>query len=96
MAAANLLGFSTQTPNRGEVATGALSSPRKLAGRDTLIHTRRPAAWIDLSQEGAARLDFLRRKGLTSDSSPEDTTHRLMKLLIGDGRYQRLLATAMA
>jgi len=38
IAAANLLGFSTQT-KQNEVATSALSLPRKLVGSDTVIHT---------------------------------------------------------
>src|ERR1700676_5515792 len=38
IAAANLLGFSTQTARRQEVATSALSLPRKLMGNDTVIH----------------------------------------------------------
>src|SRR6266436_7278932 len=49
MAAANLLGFTTQMPKQGEISTNALSLPRKLVGSDTLIHTRRPQAWINLS-----------------------------------------------
>src|SRR6202158_6101016 len=43
IAAANLLGFTTQTASRGEVATSALSLPRKLVG-ETIVHTRRPEA----------------------------------------------------
>ena len=92
--AANLLGFSTQTARQGEVSTSALSLPRKLIGSDTLIHTRRPPAWIGLSQEDAALLDFLRRKGLTGELSPSDTARRLLMLLSKDGRYSRLLKIA--
>src|SRR6202034_1231062 len=40
IAAANLLGFTTQTARRGEIATSALSLPRKLVGGETVIHTR--------------------------------------------------------
>ena len=36
IAAANLLGFTTQTARRSEVATSALSLPRKLIGSDTI------------------------------------------------------------
>ena len=57
--AANLLGFTTQNPKRGEIATSALSLPRKLFGGDTVIHTRRPGAWANFSQTDAALLDFL-------------------------------------
>src|SRR5271167_2023639 len=41
MAAANLLGFTTQMAKQGEIATSAQSLPRKLVGHDTVIHTRR-------------------------------------------------------
>lgn len=57
--AANLLGFSTQAAGRSEIATSALSLPRKLVGAETVIHTRRPEAWAKLSEEDAALLDFL-------------------------------------
>jgi len=92
--AANLLGFSTQTARRGEVATSALSLPRKLLGADTLIHTRRPEAWATLSDEDAALLDFLRRAGRTSELSPEKTIRRTMTLLSEKGRFQRLAKVA--
>ena len=45
IAAANLLGFTTQNPARIELATVSLSLPRLLLGQDALIHTRRPPAW---------------------------------------------------
>ena len=63
IAAASLLGFTTQTARRGEVSTSALSLPRKLIGIETVIHTRRPEAWAGLSNTDAALLDFLRRGG---------------------------------
>jgi hypothetical protein len=91
IAAANLLGFSTQTARRGEVSTCALSLPRKLMGNDTVIHTRRPEAWATLSEADAALLDFLRRGGKTSELSPEDTVRRTLALLSEPGRFDRLL-----
>ena len=94
LSAANLLGFSTQMAKQGEVSTSALSLPRKLMGGDTLIHTRRPAAWKSLSQEDAALLDFLRCKGLTSELTPAETARRLLKLLSHDNRLQRLMKVA--
>src|ERR1022692_4939828 len=45
VAAASLLGFTTQTARRHEVSTTAGSLPRKLMGAEAIIHTRRPAAW---------------------------------------------------
>lgn len=94
IAAANLLGFTTQTARRSEVATSALSLPRKLVGNDTLIHTRRPEAWTDLSQTDAALLDFLRHGGKFSELSQEDTLRKLLSLLSEKGRLDRLLKIA--
>jgi hypothetical protein len=94
ISAANLLGFTTQNPRRGELATSGLSLPRKLVGADTLIHTRRPEAWARLDETDAALLDFLRRGGRTGELSPEMTLRRLLLLLAEPGRYRRLLAVA--
>lgn len=94
VAAANLLGFTTQTASRSEVSTSALSLPRKLVGSDTIIHTRRPEAWAALSENDAALLDFLRRSGTTSELSAEETIRRTIKLLSEKGRFERLLAVA--
>ena len=91
IAAANLLGFTTQTAGRGEVATSALSLPRKLIGGDTVVHTRRPEAWAILSNTDAAMLDFLRRAGTTSELSDEETLRKTLALLSEKGRYERLL-----
>ena len=91
IAAANLLGFSTQSASRGELATSALSLPRKLVGSATIIHTRRPESWERLSDEDAALFDFLRRGGRTSELSPEDTVQRTLSLLCRPGRFERLL-----
>ena len=94
VAAANLLGFTTQNPQRGELATSGLSLPRKLVGRDPIIHTRRPEAWSNLSQSDAALLDFLRCGGRTGELSPGDTIRRIMTLLSESGRFERLLNVA--
>src|SRR5216683_5162901 len=94
IAAANLLGFTTQTARRSEVATSALSLPRKLIGSDTVIHTRRPEAWAGLSEADAALLDFLRRGGKTSELSPEETARRTVALFREPGRFERLLRVA--
>ncbi len=92
--AANLLGFTTQNPPRGELATSKSSLPRKLVGADTIIHTRRPEAWSRLNQAEAALLDFLRRSGRESELSPEATVRRLLKLVSEPGRLERLLEVA--
>lgn len=91
IAAANLLGFTTQSARRGEVATSALSVPRKLLGSDTVVHTRRPEAWTHLSESDAALLDFLRRAGKTGELSPEETARRTVALFREPGRFERLL-----
>jgi predicted transcriptional regulator of viral defense system len=96
IAAANLLGFTTQTASRGEVSTSALSLPRKLMGSDTVIHTRRPETWATLCETEAALLDFLRRGGQTSELSPERTVRRTLALLSERGRFDRLLRVADA
>ena len=93
-AAAGLLGFTTQTAGRGEIATTASSLPRKLVGQDTIIHARRPEAWSKLSEADAALLDFLRRAGRASELTPQETIGRTLALLAEDSRYQRLLAVA--
>src|SRR5262249_9507576 len=77
-----------------EVATSALSLPRKLIGQDTVIHTRRPAAWTSLSETDAALLDFLRHGGKFSELSPQDTIRRVLALLSEPGRLKRLLKVA--
>ncbi|WP_031498168.1 hypothetical protein [Bryobacter aggregatus] len=92
IAAANLLGFTTQTGKQGEVATSSLSLPRKLVGSETIIHTRRPEAWAGLSQEDAAMLDFLRQGGRTSELAPDETILKTLTLLSEKGRLERLLS----
>ena len=92
--AANLLGFTTQASARGEVATSALSLPRKLVGGDTIVYTRRPAAWAGLSAREAALLDFLRRGARTSELPPEETVRRTLALFAEPGRFERLVRVA--
>jgi hypothetical protein len=94
IAAANLLGFTTQTAGQSEISTSATSLPRKLVGADTVIHTRRPQAWTGLSDSDAALLDFLRRAGRTSELSTEETIRRTIKLLSEKNRFERLLKVA--
>ena len=91
IAAANLLGFTTQMPGRAEVATTGFTLPRKLLGRDTIVHTRRPDAWRGLRETDAALLDFLRRAGRTSELSPAETVQRALALFRETGRFERVL-----
>lgn len=93
-AAAGLLGFTTQTASRGEIATTAASLPRKLVGQETIIHARRPEAWLKLSETDGALLDFLRRGGRASELTSADTIQRALSLLAEGTRYQRLAAVA--
>jgi hypothetical protein len=92
--AANLLGFTTQTSARSEVATSGLSLPRKLVGGDTVVYTRRPATWDRLSAREAALLDFLRRGARTSELPPEETERRTLALFAEPGRFERLARVA--
>jgi Family of unknown function (DUF6088) len=94
IAAAHLLGFTTQMAKQGEIATSALSLPRKLVGNDTVIHTRRPEAWASLSETDAALLDFLRHGAKFSEFSQEDTIRKLLALLSEQRRFGRLLKIA--
>lgn len=94
IAAANLLGFTTQSGRAAEVATSSLSLPRKLLGKETVIHTRRPEAWANLSQTDAALLDFLRGRGRASELPPRQTIDRTLRLLSENGRFDRLLRIA--
>ncbi len=94
IAAANLLGFTTQNANKPEMATNGLSLPRKLVGSNAIIHTRRPEAWSILKEEDAALLDFLRHGGKASEMSPEETIRKTLKLLSEEGRFERLLKVA--
>ena len=94
IAAANLLGFTTQNAARSEVATSALSLPRKLVGANTVVHARRPEAWSTLSQTDAAILDFIRRSGKTSELGRQETVRRLLSLLSEKDRFDRLLKVA--
>jgi hypothetical protein len=94
IAASNLLGFTTQNPNKAEISTNALSLPRKLVGQDAIIHTRRPEAWAKLQENDAALLDFLRHGGKSSELTPKETINRTLKLLSDNGRFERLLKVA--
>jgi hypothetical protein len=94
VAAANLLGFSTQNPAQVELATDGLSLPRLLVGKEAVVHTRRPAAWRLLSETEAALFDFLRNRGAASELGPEETARKLLGHLGEPGRFERLLAAA--
>jgi hypothetical protein len=94
IAAANLLGFTTQIARRPEVATSGSSLPRKLIGDNALIHTRRPEAWAALPEADAALLDFLRQRGRSGELSPEETVRRTLLLLSQGGRFDRLMRIA--
>jgi hypothetical protein len=94
MAAANVLGFTTQNPARVEVATNGLSLPRLIVGQETVIHTRRPESWRMLSETDAALLDFLRNRGEISDLSAQETVDKLLEYFREPGRLERLLKVA--
>ena len=94
IAAANLLGFTTQNPARVEVATNGSSLPRLIVGQETVIHTRRPEAWRTLSECDAALLDFLRNRGELSELSPAETVTKLLEFFKETGRFKRMLDVA--
>jgi Family of unknown function (DUF6088) len=94
IAAANVLGFTTQNPARVEVATNGLSLPRLIVGKETVIHTRRPESWRALSETDAALLDFLRNRGESSELSSEETVGKLLEYFREPGRFERLLKAA--
>jgi hypothetical protein len=94
IAAANLLGFTTQNAARIELATDGASLPRRFLGNDARIHTRRPAAWRGLSEIDAALLDFLRNRGASSELAPEETIQKLLQFFRESGRFERLLKAA--
>lgn len=94
VAAANLLGFTTQNPAQVEVATDGVSLPRLIVGQETVIHTRRPEAWRGLPETDTALLDFLRRRGEASELSPEETVDKLLEYFREPGRFERLLKVA--
>lgn len=94
IAAANLLGFTTQNAKRIELATSASSVPRKLMEKDTVVHTRRPEVWSGLREIEAALLDFLRHGGKSSELSPQETIEKTLSMLTKRGRFQRLVNVA--
>ncbi|MGP0067231.1 MAG: DUF6088 family protein [Isosphaeraceae bacterium] len=94
IAAANLLGFTTQNAARIELATDGTSLPRLFLGKDAVIHTRRPVVWRALSEMDAALLDFLRNRGETSELPPEETVEKLLEYFREPGRFERLLEAA--
>jgi len=94
VAAANLLGFTTQAAGRPAVATPSGSLPRKLIGPDTVVHTRRPSAWSALIEHDAALLEFLRDRGNASELPPDATVAKLLAMLAEGDAFDRLLAVA--
>jgi hypothetical protein len=94
LAAAALLGLTTQAGRREDVATAAGSLPRRLLGVDVAVRTRRPAAWNGLTSDEAAIFDFLRSRGRTGELDPAATFRRFEELLRVKGRARRLVAAA--
>jgi hypothetical protein len=94
--AANLLGFTTQNPSRIELATDGASLPRLFLGNDSIVHTRRPAAWRTLSDMDAALLDFLRNRGASSELTPEGVVEKLLEYFREPGRFERMLKVALS
>ena len=94
ISAANVLGFTTQNAAKVEVATNGPSLPRLIVGKETVIHTRRPEAWRDLSETDAALLDFLRNRGESSELTAEETVDKLLGYFRDPRRFESLLKVA--
>jgi len=94
--AANLLGFSTQNAAKIEVATNGPSLPRLIVGKETIIHTRRPDSWQELSYKDAAILDFLRQRGMTSELSAEETVSKLLEHFYESDQFVSLFKVAIS
>jgi hypothetical protein len=94
LAAANLLGFTTQNPAHIELATDGLSLPRLIVGKEAIVHTRRPESWAALSETDTTLLDFLRNRGASSELSVEETVVKLLAYFREPGRFERLLKVA--
>jgi hypothetical protein len=94
VAAAGVLGLTTQSPARIELATDGPSFPRLIVGKEALIHTRRPVAWRSLSEVDAALLDFLRNRGMAGEFEEEETVRKLLVLFDQPKRYESVLRVA--
>ena len=94
IAAANLLGFTTQNSAHIELATNGSSLPRLIVGKKTVVHTRRPNAWQNLSETEGALLDFLRNRGTHSEFAPNKTVKKLLAYFGEKERFERLLKVA--
>jgi hypothetical protein len=66
-----------------------------IVGKETVIHTRRPAAWRTLPEADAALLDFLRNRGGASELAPEDTAQKVLAYFREPGRFERLSRIAL-
>lgn len=94
LAAANVLGLSTQNPGRIEYATPAPAPPTALRG--AIVHTRRPEERVGLPTEDVAILEVLRERARSSDLSSVDTVRHLQRLLADEERFTRLARAAVA
>jgi Family of unknown function (DUF6088) len=93
LSAANVLGLTTQNPQRPEYATPAPAPPTAL--RDAVVHTGRSPRRAGLSAEDGAILETLRERASSSDLSPKRTADRLLRLLGDEARFLRLVDAAM-
>ena len=94
LAAAQILGFTTQSPAQISLATDGVSLPRLIVGKGALVHTRRPSAWRQLGSLDTAILDFIRHRGEMTELSPEDTVLKLIEHCSEPGRFDRLMRVA--
>ena len=96
IAAANLLGFTTQNPARIELATDSSASLASSSARMrsfTRGGRRRGGRYPKMD---AALLDFLRNRGESSELPPEETVEKLLQYFREPGRFERLLKVAQS
>lgn len=93
IAAANLLGFTTQNAARPHYVTSASSVPKRFAAAH--VTTRRPASRGSLSTQEVALLEFLRNRGADTELTQDQAVHRLVALLVDRESYRRLARVAL-
>lgn len=91
--AARVLGLSTQVPVEASYAISKTSAPRGVTGVKFTV--RRPVPTVNIGTREAAVLEFLRKRGETSEFSPEETVRRLLNIIKEPGMFAKLLGASM-
>jgi hypothetical protein len=93
LTAGTALGLSTQNPMHPELATASASAPSTVT--NAVVHTGRPRSRLDLDATDAALFELLRDRARHSDLSPAETVDRLVRMLSGRKRFERLAKAAL-